>query len=147
MKSITKTGLLGSLLVTGCALAAPAFAADEAPAAENLIVVRDAETGQMRAPTAAEAEALQQKSSAKGELKGTRQAAAQNAPLKTQPKQHRSGAVGARVNDDLASLLVVQRRPDGAVAEACLPAAEAEQVVREGKPLPAAAPAQTTAEK
>ena len=145
MKSITKSGLLGSLVIAACAWAGPAFAADDA-AAENLIVVRDAETGQMRAPTAAEAEALQQKSAAKNGAKSTRQAV-ENAPLKTQPKQHRSGAFGARVNDDMSSFLVVQRRADGTVAEACLPAAEAEQVVREGKPLPAAAPAQTTAEK
>ena len=153
MNSIIKTpqasaraGLLGSLVIAGCALAAPAFAADGTSTADNMIVVRDAETGQMRAPTAAEAEALQQKALEKSGASTARKVV-ENAPLKTQAKQHRSGAFGARVNDDLASFVVVQRQADGTVAEACLPAAEAEKVVREGKPLPVETPAQTTVEK
>jgi len=125
---------LGGLVAASTlALAAPAWAepAAAAPAADAMIVVRDAETGQLRAPTAAEAAALTAtkassagRTTAKGNLGGG---------LGFLTKRHSSGAVGVRATDDIASYSVVTKRADGTLAEACVDSkSEAEQVVQSG---------------
>jgi hypothetical protein len=92
-------------------------AAQEAPAADSLTVVRDAETGQLRAPTAAELTAMHAAKAQKMARGLVARAAAPATPL---TKYHRSGAVGVRVTDEMVSSSVVMvRQPDGTLAEQC----------------------------
>ena len=130
IRSISLAGLIG---LAG-ALAAPAWAAQPsdptpAPAADGLIAVRDAETGQLRAATAEEAAALATagKTAASARIGGAKVATGLLA------KRHASGAVGTRVNDDMASYSVVVRQADGSVATACVDSkSAAEQAVQSG---------------
>ncbi len=123
------------------ALAAPAWAAEQpapAPVADGLVVVRDAETGLLRAPTAEEAAAL----TATSKAGATTRTGAKGAAT-FQTKLHASGAVGVRLNDDTASYSVVVKRADGTLVAACLESrSEAEQAVQSG-----VLPAQQAAEK
>lgn len=50
--------MIVKVLITCCALAAPLAAAAAEPAQEGMTVVRDPQTGRLRAPTAAELRAL-----------------------------------------------------------------------------------------
>lgn len=104
--------------------ASPAFAQStaapevqvKAPAATaaNMMIVRDPVTGQLRAPTAEEAAALQQTPAAAA--RAGRAASAQaspsapNAPL---TKSHSNGARGVRLTDEMATYSVATRRADG----------------------------------
>lgn len=95
------------LATASCALAA-ALSATAAHADNALTVVRDAQTGQLRAPTAAEAAALQGKP--------TRVPVT---PARTLQKYHHSGARGVRLTNDFMSHTVVVRQADGTLAEQC----------------------------
>lgn len=111
-KSFRPVALATLACVGGAALAQSAPPAAPAPeTAANppaaMVVVRDAETGALRAPTAAELKALNESAG-----KGARRASAQR-PL---PKVHPSGAQGARLTDEFATYLVVVRRPDGTLS-------------------------------
>lgn len=88
--------------------------AQDAPAsADQMIVVRDAETGQLRAPTAAEIDALQLKAARNTNLR----AALVATPLQ---KFHRSGARGLRLTDEFMSQAVAVRRADGTLDQNCV---------------------------
>ena len=137
---------LGGLVAAGTlALAAPAWAADQAPAApaapaaDSMVVVRDAETGQLRAPTADEAAALnaaRTPATGRSALKG-------NSSALLETMSHASGAIGVRVSDEMASYSVVTKRADGKLEAACVESKSvAEQAVQSG-----VLPAQQAAEK
>lgn len=146
--------MMNRILLAAAAAACLPFAAqahDEAAhAAETnkLVVVRDSDTGALRAATADEMAAL----SAKPEVaKGARTAAsaATRGAVVQQPllKAHRSGAQGARITDEMASYSVAVRRADGTIDTQCvegkteaetalstaLPAAQAAQPARTDK--------------
>ncbi len=91
-------------------------------------VVRDAETGQLRAPTAAEAAAL----------RGTRAGTAEKARAVVERKMP-SGAIMAEVPESMMQFSVVTRAPDGSLVRVCVQGAEqAEKAVRQpqfAKPL------------
>lgn len=114
-------GVLGLL-----ALSAPAQAQEEA---KQMVVVRDAETGLLRAPTAAELATLQS-TRLKANAALRRSAAA---PLNLQVKRHASGAVGARATHEMASYAVAGKRADGTLVDACFDSkSAAAQAVRDG---------------
>lgn len=115
LKSCTRALGAGSaaLLLAGAALAQ----ADATPAAAtestaNMIVVRDAATGELRAPTAFEARALNNDRAAIG----TR--------LSTLQRSHFSGARGVRLSDQFMNHSVVARLPDGSLLEQCFHTSE-----------------------
>ena len=119
---IQSLSMVGAVAMA-CALALPAQA-DESDA--SLIVVRDAETGQMRMPTAAEAAALTAPKTATD-----RNALKRN--FTRVPMRHSSGAVGVRLPEESVSYAVVTKRADGTVAEACVQSkSEAEKAVQSG---------------
>lgn len=122
--SLASAGLFGVLV-----LGLPAQAFEEP---DQMIVVRDAETGQLRAPTAAEAAALQG-----ARLKGAPAHATADS-RKPLLKRHASGAVGTRISDEAASYAVVSRRTDGTLEAACIESRDAaDQAVRSGiQPAP-----------
>jgi hypothetical protein len=75
--------------------------------ANGMIAVRDAETGELRAPTAEEAAALQSSAAKRDGTTGL---------LATpQPKVHTSGARGTRLTDEFATFSVAVKRADGSV--------------------------------
>lgn len=86
-------------------------------AAEGATVVRDAETGQLRAPTAAEAAALR---AAAKPAAGARVAAE---PVVVQRKLP-NGAVMAQVPESLMQYTVVQRSADGSLTRSCIQGAD-----------------------
>lgn len=111
------------------ALAQTATAPQPASATAAQIIVRDATTGELRAPTADEARALQPKQ-------------ARGAAIAAQPllKANASGAKGVRLTDEFMSYVVMVRRADGTlVSQEYSSKAEAEAAVK--TPAPAAKPA------
>lgn len=83
---------------------------------DTLVVVRDAETGKLRAATNEERAALQS-------LRASKRVMALSAVAATpQVKRHAvSGATGVRMTDDMFAHSVVVRRPDGTLEELCFP--------------------------
>jgi len=101
---------LGLALMGLASLPAAAQQAAPAPSNDNLTVVRDAETGKLRAPTAAEAETLRQS----GKVNAMRKA-----PQATLQKFNANGAAGVRLTDEMISASVVVRKPDGSLESQC----------------------------
>jgi hypothetical protein len=99
--------------------ATPAPAQGAVSATSSQIVVRDAATGQLRAPTAEEAQALNSQSSQGGQGAARQQRRASSAPSLPMPKAHADGARGARLTDEFMSYSVLVRQPDGRMAEVC----------------------------
>ncbi|MFC5459743.1 post-PEP-CTERM-1 domain-containing protein [Massilia niabensis] len=99
-------------------LAIQSAAAQEVPvqSTDSMTVVRDAETGQLRAPTAAEQAALQSQTQARASGNAS---AMRAAPKATQQKFHASGARGARLTDEFVSSAVAVRKPDGSIEMQC----------------------------
>lgn len=84
-------------------------------AAEGAVVVRDAETGQLRAPTAAEASALRKS--------GPAVSAAARAAAPVQRKLAH-GAVMMELPEEMMQFSVVSRAADGALVRSCVQGAE-----------------------
>ena len=99
---------LALLGLTGQALAQQE---QTAPAADNITVVRDAETGKLRDATPAERAALQA-SNARRTLRA--------APQPVLQKYHASGAQGARLTDEFMSSSMAVRKADGKLEMQCL---------------------------
>jgi len=130
------------LLTLGAALASPALACPDcntqsaaAPAtqtADALTVVRDRETGMLRAPTAAEVQNLQRRAEA---LQAARIGAA--APV-AEPllRTHASGARSARLTPEFASYSVVRKNADGTLDQSCVQGTDA--AAKAMSPLPVA---------
>ncbi|WP_020654592.1 post-PEP-CTERM-1 domain-containing protein [Massilia niastensis] len=93
----------------------PALAQDKpaapTPAADNVTVVRDAETGALRPATAAE-QAVLQAANARRVMRA--------APVPMQQKFHGSGARGVRLTDEFMTSSVAVRKPDGSLEMQCL---------------------------
>jgi hypothetical protein len=120
------------LLSLALAAAALPLHAQEAPQQavaqpEALTVVRDAETGKLRAPTAEEAAAMTQQATSRTRFARV----AVQTPLQ---KFHGSGAVGARLTDEMvSSSAVVVRNADGSLQKLCFDAHDAaETTVKTG---------------
>jgi hypothetical protein len=92
---------------------AAAATVSAAPGADAQIVVRDTDSGRLRAATPEEAQALHN-----GRANARRSAPALEA------RSHWSGARGARLTDDLANYSVIVRRADGTLVELCVTGAE-----------------------
>jgi uncharacterized cupredoxin-like copper-binding protein len=79
---------------------------------DALTVVRDAETGKLRAATGQETQTMSLAAKAKSMLRV--------APAATLQKYHRNGARGTRLTDEFMSSAVVVRNPDGSLTRECL---------------------------
>jgi len=91
----------------------------QAPADANAqVVVRDAATGQLRAATPEEAQALHASRAGVATLRKSAVAAT------PQARFHPSGARGARLTDEFMSYSVVVRQPDGSLATLCFESRE-----------------------
>lgn len=77
---------------------------------DSMTVVRDADSGKLRAATGEEATALKAVGAAR---------ALRVAPKPTLQKFHKSGATGARLTDDFMSQNVAVRQADGSLVEQC----------------------------
>ncbi len=128
-KQAARLAVAAALLAAGT-LAAPAAFAQ----ASGLTVTKDPVTGQLRAPTAEEAQALRQAAD-KGR---TGQAAAQPRGLLTgrvnpQPVMHANGTVEQELDESSQSFSVAVRKPDGSIETACVTGADAAQAIVSGK--------------
>ncbi len=106
-------GITLALLGLGAQSAVAQEIQDAAPQAEALTVVRDAETGKLRAPTADEAAALKAKASAGKSVQRTA------APSVVLNKYHSSGIHGFRLTDESMSTSVAVRKADGSIERQC----------------------------
>jgi len=95
--------------------AAPAADVSESPATDAQIVVKDGDTGKLRAATPEEARALHA---------GRANARAGRRGASPESRSHWSGAQGARLTDDFMTFTVVVKRADGKLVELCVEGAE-----------------------
>ncbi len=86
---------------------------EAAPQAEALTVVKDAQTGKLRAPTAEEVATL------KAQAPAARNTARVAAPGFVLNKAHRSGIRGFRLTDESMSTSVAVRKADGSIERQC----------------------------
>ena len=114
--------LTASAMAALCALALFSLQAkaQEQDAGSGMVVVRDAQTGKMRAPTPDELRALRAKAPpSAAALAGTPQAQALS--------NRRSGARGVRLGEKTLVYEVVTRGADGKLSEECVQGADAAQ--------------------
>jgi len=126
MKSQSLIALAGGLLLSGAALACTnceehakaeaKVAAGSTEGADGMVAVRDAVTGELRAPTADELAALQAKAQA---AKSSRQRALSVAPVQAERMNSR-GAFGFRPGPENVSYSVVTRNADGSLSSTCV---------------------------
>ena len=118
------------------AAAAPAAlsVADAAAADVNqIVIVRDAETGQLRPATTEEHNAITALKSLPANANARARVASRAAALTPVLKQHRSGAIGVRLTEDMVSQSVMVRGADGKLIEACFASKEeAEAFMKNG---------------
>ena len=84
----------------------------------GMTVVRDAETGKLRAPTAEE----------QGTMEAANAAKSRNfrvSPKPTMQRYHASGARGARLTDEFMSTSIALIKPDGSLEKQCFESSEA----------------------
>jgi len=86
--------------------------AQQPQAVESLTVVKDAETGQLRAPTAAEAAALKSQVDAA-------KARQRSVPQTVTKVVHPKGYVGWQMTDESMSMSVAVRKADGSIERQC----------------------------
>jgi len=112
MSILFKSCAASVLLAVACAAPAAddASPAGDAPVALGQVAVRDATTGRLREATAAEMKALQAAAPAPQ---------ARKSAGATRTKHHKSGATGARLNDNFLSYSVMVKQPDGRLLEYC----------------------------
>lgn len=109
---------------------ADAAAAATAADTNNIIIVRDADTGLLRLATPEEHSALK---ALPANANARARVASRAAALTPLVKQHRSGAVGVRLTDDMVSQSVMVRGADGKLIEACFASKEeAEAFMKNG---------------
>ncbi len=111
--------------VLSLSLAAPMAA----QAADAMRVVKDPVTGELRGPTAAEAAAFDK---AEAQLRASRGQPAGKAPAPVEIR-HPDGSVETKLGDDTMMYSVVTSGEDGALTLHCLPAKEAQKLVKSGK--------------
>jgi hypothetical protein len=143
-KTNTFPSAVGAALVTLALLPLQAQAHDDHTAAPHshavgvdtsagMTVVRDAATGELRAPTAGEIAAIALRA---GHAQSLR--AAPTAPL---PKVHPSGARGARMTDEFMSTSVAVRKADGSVDMQCFETRQSADAALRAAKFPVAAAA------
>lgn len=115
-------------VISALVVSAPVFAAD----AVGMRIVRDPVTGQLRAPTAEEAKAMDD---AAAKARADAAATSQVNPDSRAPVEiPTANGVRYRVNDSFLSYSVVTRKPDGSLAMQCVTGKEsAEKLVRNPK--------------
>jgi hypothetical protein len=124
--------LASAVVVPSLAFGGPDKVTDAAPptaatsGGDARIVVRDAATGQLRAPTAEEAQAL---------LSHARSLRRASGPATLESRTHWSGARGARLTDDFATYTVVVKSADGSLVELCIEGGEATAKVLKAAPV------------
>lgn len=125
-KILTAAGISLALL-GGVAMPIQAFAGEQEPIIaqhdDHLTVVRDAETGKLRSPTAEERAVMRQARAAK----------ARNfraSPRPAMQKYHRSGARGARVSEEFEVLSATASKPECTSATPCADAHDATHAAR-----------------
>lgn len=120
---MSKRILLSALALAAMPLVAQAHDDDHGAAPDRMVVVRDAETGKLRAPTAAELETMNAQAS--------RQAPARAGSVlaTTLQKTHASGARGVRLTDEFMSYSVITRAADGTLTKQCVEGAQNAQDV------------------
>jgi hypothetical protein len=106
-----KSCLLGLALAAALPLHAQETTVNE-PVEQQMTVVRDAETGKLRAPNAAEQAAIQNAGRPQQRMR-------QAAPQPLLHKYHRSGAHGVRLNNEFVSTAVVVRGDGGKLDKLC----------------------------
>lgn len=109
---------VGLLLAASAIAQGDVVTSTAAEATASQIVVRDSETGKLRAATAAEARAL---AGARASGEGI---VVSRAPLDTVPRYHASGAHGVRLSDEFMSYSVTVRQADGTMLEYCFQSRE-----------------------
>lgn len=113
------------LPLAACAALALAVTAPMASADEGLRVVRDATTGQLRAPTAAEARLLQPRAGVpRGVLSGK---------VSPQPRRLSNGTRVVELTQDQMTYSVATRRADGTIDMNCVPNAEQAELIASGQ--------------
>jgi hypothetical protein len=123
-RRVEKAELLGALSLATAALCMPAHATQTAATpnagggAEALVVVRDATTGRLRAPTAEEAQ--QHASRVATDRSALARGAAVRPTEQALVRRHSNGAKSVRMTDEMVSQVVAVRR--GSQVEAhCVP--------------------------
>lgn len=120
----------GVLILSSAAFAeepkAPQPAAESAgKAAPRMVVVKDPETGQLRAPTSKELEALR---------KASPKQAFATAGEPTSVEKLASGRVRARLGPEYLRYSVVRKNPDGTFSSDCVPASKVDGVLHASPP-------------
>lgn len=110
-----------SPLAAACAVAA-LLAASAASAAT---VARDPVTGELRAPTAAEAQALSQPATGRGAVKAAAPRGLLTGRINPQPVQHADGSVEHEMDESTLSFSVATRNADGSISQQCVTGADA----------------------
>lgn len=100
-----------------------------AQAGEAMRVVRDPVTGELRAPTAAEVNAMKRAEAAQQRARGPRIASTTAAPTEI---VHADGTVELPLGEDSHMASVVRLNDDGSLTSACLPAKQAGTWVQSG---------------
>ena len=88
-----------------------------APAADAMTLVRDADSGKLRAPTAAEAHELRNSRRYAAEARADHGGRAERTAI--EPRAHRSGARGARMTDESLHQSMIVRNADGSTTLQC----------------------------
>ncbi|HWH82984.1 MAG TPA: hypothetical protein VNU71_12195 [Burkholderiaceae bacterium] len=124
------------------ALAAAAIVAAPmaARAAGGMTVTKDPQTGQLRAPTAQEMEALRAKeNAAQAKTHGKAQTLVEH--------HHANGAVSVMLDESFMNYSVVTRNADGSLSEQCVVGSNAAQAIVSGKAKKPSAKTSTAAHK
>ena len=128
-KNLLKTSGEGRIrLAAALAVAAMSAAVPMAHAADpGMTVTKDPQTGQLRAPTAEEMEALKAKEASTSSARQSLRAA----PLTE--RYHANGAVSVMLDESFMSYSVVTRNADGSLREDCVVGADAANAIVSGK--------------
>lgn len=134
-KLLNATGIsLALLAITALPLQALAqtakapTAATEDGANPGMTVVRDADTGQLRGPTAAESAQLDA-------LKAAKVRDSRIAPKAVLQRFHPNGARGARMTDEFMSSSIAVIRPNGTVETQCFDSKDAAEAALKAAPI------------
>jgi hypothetical protein len=119
-----KLSMWSALTLAGACAYLPAVAAEQAAqtvgdGAAAHMVVRDAATGRLRAPTQEEARAHAEHAARTREQ--ARSLAPHGAAQQALVRQHRNGAKSVRMTDEMVSQVVAVRRNGGPVEAHCVP--------------------------
>jgi hypothetical protein len=102
-------------------------------------VTRDAETGALRNPTAAESKALDAAAAKAAAAKSTARVGLATGKLNPGPVRHANGMVSHELDESTLSYSVMRRNPDGSMTMVCVTGAEAAQQALQGTQALAAA--------